>query len=271
MTFHWRAIWAYLTWGMTWKRQVPGDPWLRRLLGVTSVHTRLRSLHILQEMAKVRPFPRSVVELGFGEGHLLLWLARHHPDTRFEGWELDTSLVARARSRANSLGLTNITFNSGEFAADRAVPRFDLIYCVDVLEHVPEDQALLAALARSLHPDGLFIIHVPQRRSRQQRFFSRFHRHAEPGHVREEYTVSELVTKVMAAGLEIIRIEETFGPAGELAFEINSLGWPHQVADRVIRILSLPVTLPLGLLDLAPAREWGNSLLLVAHKDKKSG
>jgi SAM-dependent methyltransferase len=266
MNSYWPAICAYLTLGTAWNGPGPGDPWLRRLLGVTSVHTRLRSLHILKALSEVQPFPGSVLELGFGEGYLLLWLARRHPGAQFTGWELDESLVVKARTRARHLGLANLTLHAGDFAAGRDRPRFDLIYCADVLEHVPEDEPLLGVLAQCLHPGARLIIHVPKRRSLQRRFLSRFQRHFEPGHVREEYTAVELACKVAAAGLEIVKMEETFGPAGELAFELNSLGWPHPTADRVIRALTLPLVLPLGLLDLKPFRSRGNSLLLTAQK-----
>ncbi len=266
MNTFWAAIRAYLSFGTAWRGQGRVDPWLRRLVGVTSIHTRLRSLHVLRALSRLQPFPSSVLELGFGECYLLLWLARRYPDTRFIGWELDSSLATRARTRADCLGLANLSLHTGDFTASCLSPRFDLIYCVDVLEHVPEDEALLGALARSLHSSGQLIIHVPKQRSRQQRFFSRFRQHGEQGHVREEYTVEELARKVAAAGLEIVALEETFGPAGELAFEINSLGWPSAAADRAIRTLTLPLVLPMGLLDLKPSRGWGNSLLLTARK-----
>lgn len=257
---------TYLGFGADWRHLGREDRHLRRLLGVTSIHTRLRSLHVMRVIEALSPFPDSVLELGFGEGHLLLSLAQRHLQSRFVGWETDASRSNAFSALAKARGLTNVALRHEDFKEVSPKAEFNLIYCVDVLEHVPDDQGLLFFLAHSLLPGGKLIIHVPQRRSLQRRFFRRFTRHHEPSHVREEYTFEQLSAIVTATGLRIVGCTETFGPAGELAFELNSLGWPHRYADKMVRAITLPLVLPLGLIDLNPSKPWGNSLLLTAGK-----
>jgi 2-polyprenyl-3-methyl-5-hydroxy-6-metoxy-1,4-benzoquinol methylase len=257
---------TYLGFGADWRHLCRKDRHLRRLLGVTSIHTRLRSLHVMGVIEALSPFPDSVMEVGFGEGHLLSSLAQRHLQSGFVGWEADASHSIAFSALAKARGLTNVVLRHEDFREVSPKAEFNLIYCVDVLEHVSDDQGLLIFLAQCLLPGGRLLIHVPKRRSLQRRFFRRFTRHHEPGHVREEYTFEQLAAIVAATGLRIVGCTETFGPAGELAFELNSLGWPHRYVDKMVRAITLPVVLPLGLIDLYRSKPWGNSLLLMAGK-----
>ena len=55
-----------------------------------------------------------------------------------------------------------IRYYAGELSA-LALGRFDLVTCMEVLEHVAAKPAFVAALAASLAPDGLLILSTPNR------------------------------------------------------------------------------------------------------------
>ena len=55
-----------------------------------------------------------------------------------------------------------ISYYSGELAA-LALGQFDLVTCMEVLEHVADKPAFVAALAASLAPGGLLILSTPNR------------------------------------------------------------------------------------------------------------
>lgn len=243
------------------------DGLYRRLAGVTSAHTRLRWLHVLGALGR-RAWNGPVLEFGSGPGYLLLTLARRWPACRFEGWDIDQRHLAESSARAAAAGLTNVSFHSCLEHWPKPAEPFGLVISVDVLEHVPDDAGCLRGLADLLSPGGRCLVHVPKRRSRQRRFLPFFSTHSDSGHVREEYTAEELETLAAGAGLKTLSIEETFGPAGELAFELNSLAWRSPALDRLVRLATLPVVLPLGLADAAWSRPWGNSLLLDAWRPK---
>jgi hypothetical protein len=88
----------YLTWGMVQPNDGSLSSRIRSFTGVTSIHTRLRGWHMLR-LLEGCPLPNRVLEFGFGEGDLLLSLARRHPNTEFEGWEIDNELVRRPLPR----------------------------------------------------------------------------------------------------------------------------------------------------------------------------
>jgi SAM-dependent methyltransferase len=75
---------------------------------------------------------------------------------------------------------------------------FDVIGAFDVLEHIAEDETVLAQLHRALKPGGGLLITVPQ----HPRLWSSADQFA--CHVRR-YTASEIHSKVEQAGFEIVR------------------------------------------------------------------
>ncbi|EYF07844.1 3-demethylubiquinone-9 3-methyltransferase [Chondromyces apiculatus DSM 436] len=126
-----------------------GAPFLVRV-------TERRRLSIIREMT--RPTAGlSVLEVGSGEGEVL----RMFPDARLTA--LDVSLnVSNARREVARQKLTGFDarFVTGEVEA-LAGERFDRIICTEVLEHVADPEATLAAVARLLAPGGAAVFTVP--------------------------------------------------------------------------------------------------------------
>jgi SAM-dependent methyltransferase len=98
--------------------------------------------------------PRTVLEIGAGEGGLGAWLARHYAYT---GVELDdrSRSAAEARIAANGHGamaakLTDVT--------DR---EFDLVGAFEVLEHIADDDQALRDWREYLRPEGWLLLSVP--------------------------------------------------------------------------------------------------------------
>lgn len=263
-----KHIWEYIRFGSGYRRHGGGDSLFRQIFGLTSIHTRIRALHLFQRLTgDILEGP--VLEVGFGDGYLLLTLARLHPRTAFEGWEMTAGQVENARRRARAAGLSNVTFSQVDLTAapDPPMSRYGCVYSVDVLEHIPDDALAVRRMGELLRPGGRLVIHVPRRRSQQRRFLPGFAGHSDPGHVREEYTPEELLRLVDQAGLEALDMFDTFGTFGELAFELNSLFWKWRPVDSVWRSLTLPFLLPLGIWDAASPLSWGNSMLLVSVKE----
>ena len=258
---------CYLTWGMIQPDDGSLSSRIRSVTGVTSIHTRIRGWHMLR-LLESNPLPERVLELGFGEGELLLFLARRHPDTDFEGWEIDEELIRRASAKADKLRLKNIQFLRHDYGEIPLQSFFGLIFCADVLEHIPDDVGLIRYFHDSLEPDGRLIVHVPYRGTKQFRFLPWFKNHTDPGHLRPEYTETELITLLEGGGFRNVDIRQTFGPFGEAAFELNSLAWKNHHLDRAVRLLTILPALPLGVLDVTFPITHGNSLLAECAKDK---
>ncbi len=79
----------------------------------------------------------------------------------FDAHGLDIDGVSIAYARRH---YPNNTFFHGtieNFAAVPEAPRFDFVYCSEVIEHLPDAQGFAAAVAGLLRPGGVFFVTTP--------------------------------------------------------------------------------------------------------------
>ncbi len=129
-----------------------------------------------------------VLEAGCGTGGNLELLARYG---EMHALELDES----ARKLANERGVCEV--RAGRLPDE--IPfegEFDLICALDVLEHIEDDAAAARALADRLAPGGTLLLTVPA-----YRFL--WSHHDVVTHHQRRYVRSELVERVVEAGLEV--------------------------------------------------------------------
>jgi SAM-dependent methyltransferase len=112
---------------------------------------RRRMLAALLEGVELPPQAR-ILDAGCGSGRTLDELARYG---RAHGVELNPLGLAAARSRGHEV----------EQAAVEAIPfedaSFDLVTCLDVIEHTDDDVAALRELRRVARPGGRLVVSVP--------------------------------------------------------------------------------------------------------------
>ena len=123
--------------GNTFDKYGSANPVVRRLMAGFQ-----RTLDELWERAA----PRSVLDVGCGEGVLTYEWAKRLGDRRIVGIDLEDPALRTEWSRRRRENLeyraeeaTRLSFSSGEF---------DLAAAIEVLEHVPDPEAPVAELAR---------------------------------------------------------------------------------------------------------------------------
>jgi 2-polyprenyl-6-hydroxyphenyl methylase/3-demethylubiquinone-9 3-methyltransferase len=99
---------------------------------------------------------KTALDVGCGAGLLAEPLARL--GAKVTGIDASPELIAVAREHAAATGL-EIDYRAGELS--QLEGQFDLITCMEVIEHVADPAAFVAALARRLAPDGLLIMSTP--------------------------------------------------------------------------------------------------------------
>lgn len=101
--------------------------------------------------------PRTVIELGCGEGFNTLYLARRHPDITFIGYDLLPEHVATANRSAATT--PNASFETGDYQAlPLATATADLMFTVESVCHATDRPALFAEVTRGLRPGGSILL-----------------------------------------------------------------------------------------------------------------
>jgi SAM-dependent methyltransferase len=102
-----------------------------------------RFLHRVSELAASER-PRRILEVGCGEGIVLATLAARLPGSRLDGLELDETALEEARKRCPGATLVR----GDACALPFGDQSFDLVVCLEVLEHLPEPARALRELRR---------------------------------------------------------------------------------------------------------------------------
>jgi SAM-dependent methyltransferase len=214
-----------------------------------------RSRNSLIVWALKRYFPsfRSFLEVGCGTGFVLQGIAKAFPEAEIIGSEIFVQGLKFAAGRVPT----------GQFLQmdGRRIPyqnEFDLIGAFDVLEHILEDDVVLAGMYRALKPGGGLVVTVPQ----HPWLWSATDQYA--CHVRR-YSAADLHFKLKNAGFEIVlstsfvtlslpamliarrrNAGKDFDPCGE--FHLS--GWIDQTLELSLRLeqrlIRMGACLPIG-------------------------
>lgn len=119
----------------------------------------MRTLHVINPLRvqfileKVNHVPLKVLDVGCGGGILSEALARH--GAQVIGIDLSQQAIEVARQHAKEQGLAiEYRYQSAEAMADEMPEQFDVVTCLEMLEHVPQPQTVVQACARAVKPGG---------------------------------------------------------------------------------------------------------------------
>jgi SAM-dependent methyltransferase len=154
---------------------------------------RARNRLIVWALGRYVPGMRSYLEVGCGTGYVLAGIARAFPQARLAASEVFSAGLAFAASRVPRASFMQMDGRRIPFTGE-----FDAIGAFDVIEHIEEDEAVLASMREALRPGGTLLLTVPQ----HPWLWSAADEYA--CHVRR-YTARELHDKVQRAGFELVR------------------------------------------------------------------
>lgn len=156
-----------------------------KIYGPTARHTRRFIFQLLSRIDF-----KTVLDAGCGTGILLSQIKEKYPTIRPTGSEYSPQGLEFARKR-----LPDADFHVLDLSKENLGKKFDLITCIDVLEHIPDDQAALKNLL--VMTGGYLLLSVPLGPLIQVEAERMGHVHG--------YSRHELEGKITNAGLEIVK------------------------------------------------------------------
>jgi len=210
---------------------------------------------------------QQVMEVGSGDGVFCFALAKAYPNLRIVGLELNEVEVRVSEILADQEGLSNLCFESGILSSEQWKEQFDMIFSLDVLEHIKDDIAVMKEMYMALVPGGSLLVHVPHRTYKETdgRLISVPDEEAwqiNPGHVRQGYAPEYLRAKLVSVGFDVKETQMT---------QSRPIAHAHRLYNRVekilpLRIAILPMIDYLIRQDIRQVPEHGNTVWAWAKK-----
>lgn len=245
------------------------DVFLRR----NAVVRRHLNRHLLQFQ------PKSIADLGFGEGQHLFRLAARHPAVKAYGLEVDLDHLAFATRYKALFGLGNLMPIQHDLSSCPLPTTVDFIYSVGVLQLVPQDDALVRNAFDSLPAGGHFLLYQPVNGHSYLPGAAHLQQRLHGYDVRQGfsrvYQRTELLALFEQAGFRLIWEEQHMGPWQVLAHEmyvlpisylLYSKSWLSRLVAGLALLLLMPMSMLLRLFAKAKAAGKYNALCLLFEK-----
>ena len=218
--------------------------------------TRIRNIHRWMADLLLPWVGDAVLELGAGMGSVTIHLL---PRGRYVASDINPHYLDYLGKLALGRPYLEVRRLDLEQASDfePIAGQFDTVICINVLEHVADEQQALTNIARALAPGGRAVVLVPQ----GPWLFSSLDRVL--GHQRR-YTRPALRAALEQAGFEIDELRE-FNKIGVLGWLLNGRIMKREHLSQVqLKLLNTAIPLVGGADHLAPWQ--GLSLVAVARK-----
>lgn len=165
-----------------------------------------------------------------------------------------------------------ILFKEADLLTYSSDKLYDFIICIDVLEHIENDEQVIKNLSNTLREGGIFLMHSPSHYSEEDAdedntFVGE--------HARTGYSKADIEKKMMEADLLPLKTHYTYGTYGRLSW-ILTVKWPMLwftklgMAAALILVFYYPFVLPASLLmnylDLHTKNKKGNGIYAIAKK-----
>lgn len=207
-----------------------------------------------------------VLDLGTGYGEYALSLAQALPESEIHALDIDLDRVKTVNQAIESLELSNVRTHTKPIA-ELSHSKFDVIFTVDVFEHIdPQEMPFLECYER-LKPGGLLMVKIPNKHQKTifpERHFEDHHHWLEEEHIGQVYDLNGLAQRFKAEGFEIIHASYSDGWLSRFAWELAYLG---KKVGLITQLLTLPVAKFFIHLDrLIHHNNWGNAIQVIGQK-----
>lgn len=198
-----------------------------------------------------------ILDFGCGVGTIDFYMASK--GNNVVGIDISNKAIQIAKENSKLFGLENRTdfFTSIEKLEAK---KFDLIICIEVLEHISDDRKTLNLLAKYLKNDGILILSSPSGNAPLYKLGLARKFDKEVGHLRR-YTVNDLQNKITEAGFEVIKTVKTEGIIRNSLYVIPFLG-------RLVRFIRGPLVEIATYLDNLTIPIFGESDIFIIAKKK---
>lgn len=244
----------------------------------------LRSWHIrkaLKKWEKSVKGPQQILDAGSGFGQYDYYMAKKHKDWTIKAVDVKEEQVDDCNEFFDKIGLNNAHFEVADLTKLVEPDKYSMVLCVDVMEHIEEDELVLKNYYQSLKEGGMVLISTPSDQGGSDVHHHDHDDYVNDGthsfvdeHVRDGYGVEEMSDKMKRAGFSKMEIGYQYGKPGKIAWKL-SMKYPILMLNTsnlffiilpFYYLLTFPLVLILNCLDLSGNHKTGTGLIAKAWK-----
>lgn len=262
------------------------SPWLRKLFYKLLDLLLLRSWHIRKELKlweKTVSGNQNILDAGSGFGQYDYYMASKNKDWKITGIDVKQEQIDDCNNFFSSINLNNAKFEFGDLTKLDYKDDFNMVLCVDVMEHIEEDELVLSNFHKALKDGGMLMVSTPSDKGGSDvHHHDHDHDHHENDgahsfideHVRDGYGVEDITTKMEKAGFQKTKVYYQYGTPGKLAWKL-SMKFPIVMLNAtylffiilpVYYIITFPFVLILNWFDVKLKHKTGTGLVALAWK-----
>ena len=173
---------------------------------------RSKILYVFNRAMKYLKPGMHVCEIGIGEGYLLLLLSLSRLNLKVTGIDISEHLIRKLAALKDRLGIDLLKHDISKPINEDMWQRFDVVFALDVLEHIEDLEKAIENINRLLKPNGLLIATLPWMENLADNMVmcpfchNVFHR---IGHFHSFHSKSD-VTKILGKSFKIIEFDFIF-------------------------------------------------------------
>ena len=237
----------------------------------------LRSWYVRRELRNIRKiFGNNTIaayDAGTGFGQYTFFLSRKLAPIEILSVDVKEDWISDAKDFFSTTKISNVKFAVEDLLQINHQNEFDLIICVDVMEHIAEDVKVFDNFYRALKPNGFLLINSPS-------IFGGSDVHSDEDesfigeHARVGYSKENLENKLHPIGFRTFRSQYTYSFWGDKAWRLG-IKYPMLLLNiSKIFILVLPfyylITFPftfvMMMLDFNSNNKIGTGINFIAQK-----
>ncbi len=252
-------------------------PFLRKLFYRLLDLLLLRAWHIRRELRKARRQigpDADVLDAGSGFGQYTWYMSRLSKNWKIKGVDVKEEQIRDCNQFFGKIGRgEQVHFEIGDLTRFREEEKYNLVLCVDVMEHILEDVEVFKNYVFSMQKGGILLISTPSDQGGSD--VHDVHEDSFIGeHVRDGYNIGEIEDKLQSSGFSEVYSKYSYGWPGKISWRLSmkypiimlNAGKLFYILLPFYYLLTFPFSLLLNFLDVSLKHRTGTGLIVKAVK-----
>lgn len=237
----------------------------------------LRSWYVRRELKQLRKKNGDrkikILDAGSGYGQYSFFMAKHLSPCEIKAIDIKEDWIKDCKDFFRQRKLNNVSFIIDDLTKINYSEEFDLIVCVDVMEHIVDDIMVFQNFYKALKLNGYLLINTPSiyggsdvHNEDEESFIGE--------HARVGYSKEELEKKLHPLGFKTYKSQYTYGFWGDIAWRLGikypmillNLSKIFFIILPFYYLLTFPFTLIMMYLDFIKVNKIGSGINFIAKK-----